>query len=83
MIHWVYILWSERLKRYYIGSTSDIQRRIKEHNAGKSGYTRRGIPWKLVYKEISSTKQSAWIREMEIKRYKSGMQFKKLIGGVA
>lgn len=79
MMHWVYILWSDRLHRYYIGSTSDVDRRLKEHNAGKSVYTKGGKPWRLVYNEVSPTKQSAWKREMEIKKYKGGVQFKKLI----
>ena len=80
MRYWVYILWSDKLKRYYVGSTSDIEKRIKYHNYGKSNYTKKGIPWVLVYKELSETRQSAWGREMEIKRYKGGIQFKKLIG---
>jgi len=79
MTHWVYILWSDKLKKYYVGSTSDIEKRIKYHNYGKSNYTKRGIPWRLIYKEASLTKQTAWHREMEIKRYKGGIQFKKLI----
>lgn len=80
MTHVVYILWSDKLSRYYIGSTSNLERRLHEHNTGKSTFTKRGIPWKLIYHESSETKQSAWKREMEIKRYKGGIQFKKLIG---
>lgn len=86
MLYWVYILWSNKLNRYYVGPSSDIDRRLQEHNAGKSGYTSRGIPWTLVYQESSESKQTAWKREMEIKRYKGGVKFKALIqntGGVA
>jgi len=81
MTYWVYILWSDKLQRHYIGSTSDIEKRIKYHNYGKSTYTKKGIPWKLIYKEVSDTKQSAWKREMEIKKYNGGNKFKKLIHG--
>ncbi len=81
MSYWVYILWSNKLRRHYVGSTSDLEKRIKYHNYGKSLYTKRGIPWELVYKESSLTKQTAWKREMEIKKYKGGVQFKKLIHG--
>lgn len=80
-MYWVYILWSEKLQRYYIGLTSDIDKRLKYHNYGKSTYTKRGIPWKLVYKELCVTKQDAWKREMQIKGYKVGIAFKKLIHG--
>ena len=79
MTFWVYILWSEKLKRYYIGSTSNLEKRLKYHNYGKSTYTKRGIPWKLVYKEEHLTKELAWKREREIKKYKGGIAFKKLL----
>lgn len=79
MAYWVYILWSDKLNRYYVGSTSDVHRRLKEHNFGKSGYTKKGIPWQLIYQEPSETRKTAWQREMEIKRYKGGVQFKKLV----
>ncbi len=79
MAYWVYILWSNKLDRHYVGSTSDIQRRLKEHNVGKSTYTKKGVPWKLIYQERCETKKTAWQRKMEIKRYKGGIQFQKLI----
>ncbi len=77
--YWIYILWSNTLRRYYIGSTGDIEKRLREHNRGKSTFTEKGVPWNLVYKESRRTKKEAWNREMEIKRYKGGLQFKRLI----
>jgi predicted GIY-YIG superfamily endonuclease len=32
----------------YVGLTSDLQRRVDEHNSGKSIHTNRHLPWKLV-----------------------------------
>lgn len=32
---------------YYVGLTSDVERRLEEHNAGKSTYTNKFRPWKL------------------------------------
>ena len=32
----------------YIGITSDLDRRLKEHNAGKSPHTAKLGPWKIV-----------------------------------
>ncbi|WP_114491380.1 GIY-YIG nuclease family protein [Candidatus Ulvibacter alkanivorans] len=44
----VYILFSEKLGRYYTGSTSDVKKRIKVHNQGGKKYTTKGIPWILI-----------------------------------
>lgn len=53
----------------YTGYTTDIERRIKEHNEGKGAkYTRGRIPVKLVYYEEKETKSLALKREYEIKQ---------------
>ena len=52
----------------YTGTTTDIFRRIKEHNSGKGGsYTKVRQPVKLVYKEACSTRSQALKREYRIK----------------
>lgn len=46
---YVYMLQSEmQPDRYYTGSTTDLQRRFKEHNQGLSPHTKKFMPWKLV-----------------------------------
>ena len=46
--HYVYILQSEAdPARYYVGLTTDPDRRVREHNAGKSVHTNKYKPWKL------------------------------------
>ena len=35
MAAYLYILYSEKLNKFYVGSTTDIERRITEHNRGK------------------------------------------------
>ena len=83
---YIYILQSEKNGRYYTGFTSDINDRLKHHNhnSGANKSTRSYRPWKLVYTETQKDKGSAWLRERQIKLYKSGHAFKKLIrGGVA
>jgi len=53
----------------YTGSTTDISRRVCEHNIGKGGnYTRARIPVKLVYKEPQQNRSYAQKRESEIKK---------------
>jgi len=52
----------------YTGTTTDISRRVNEHNSGKGGrYTRIRIPVKLVYQEPCSNRSEALKREIEIK----------------
>ena len=47
-MHYVYILKSKsNSDRYYVGLTTDVQRRVNEHNEGKSIHTARHGPWKL------------------------------------
>ncbi len=54
----------------YTGATTDIGRRVKEHNKKKGGrYTRSRLPVKLVYNEKCATRSKALRREAEIKSY--------------
>jgi putative endonuclease len=67
----VYILYSESTDCYYVGYTNNLNRRISEHNRIKGKFTDRGIPWKLVRKEVFKNKTDAMARERFIKRKKS------------
>lgn len=54
----------------YTGTTTDISRRVTEHNRKKGGACTRGrLPVKLVYKEIYSNRSEAQKREAQIKRW--------------
>jgi putative endonuclease len=61
-----YILYSATLNKYYIGSTTDIERRLNEHNRGKEKFTATGIPWILVYQESFAELKQARQRELYI-----------------
>jgi len=63
----VYILYSQNLQRYYVGSTESVDRRLQEHNAGKSKSTRAGVPWELVHTESFLTRSEAMQQEQKIK----------------
>jgi putative endonuclease len=67
----LYILYSKRLDRYYVGYTNDLLRRLTEHNRIKGKFTDAGIPWILVYSESFETKRGAMDREKYIKSRKS------------
>lgn len=44
----VYLLFSEKTNKYYIGKTKNINRRFIEHTLGEETYTRTGRPWQLL-----------------------------------
>ncbi len=48
---YVYVIQSEKNESLYVGMTKEISNRLKEHNAGKSKYTKSYCPWKIVYEE--------------------------------
>ena len=66
----VYILQSDTTKRFYVGSTDDLARRISEHLRGHAPSTRGRGPWRLVYQEGFETLLDARRREFEIKSWK-------------
>jgi putative endonuclease len=75
----LYILQSETTSRYYIGSTSDLGRRLSEHARNHTPSTRNRGPWKLVFREEFATLPEARRREAEIKRWKSSRLIAALI----
>jgi len=77
----VYILYSKCINKYYIGVTSNIKKRIIDHNLGlsKKAFTKRASDWIIVYEESYENKSLALKREKKIKAYKGGNAFKKLI----
>ena len=66
-MYFVYVLFSNKLTKRTIGSTQDVDRRLIEHNLGKSKFTSSGIPWELIHKESFSTNAEARRREMFLK----------------
>ena len=79
MNYHIYILQSVKDGRYYIGSTHDVEARLRFHNAGLQRSTKSRIPFRLVYSEIYIDMQLALFREKQIKSYKGGEAFKNLL----
>lgn len=75
----VYILKSLVDKGYYIGISKDLNKRLQDHNKGKTRSTKNRKPFVLVYSEEYENYSLARIREKEIKSYKGGSKFKELI----
>ena len=77
---YVYLLRSRQDGTYYIGWTTDVLRRLGEHNEGSSAYTRRKLPWQLVGIEACSSSMAAKARERVLKRSpRSLTRFKKRV----
>lgn len=55
---------------YYIGTSNNVEKRVKNHLGGNGGrYTRSHKPQKLVYKEELTTKSEALKREAQLKKW--------------
>lgn len=74
-----YILFSETCNQYYVGSTQNLVDRINRHNTGRSTFTKRGIPWILVYEKQYLSKSEAYKAELYIKSQKSRKYIEDLI----
>ena len=65
----------------YLGSTNDLQRRLKEHNAGKVFSTKTRGPFELIYFEAYKAESDARKREKSFKlRSRAFAQLRKRIG---
>lgn len=52
----------------YVGWTLDIERRLKQHNAGTGARSTRGRVWSLLHSEMFETREDAMSREWHLKR---------------
>jgi putative endonuclease len=67
MEYGAYILFSEKLGKYYVGYTSDIDKRLLHHNASQDRFSKKGVPWVLVLFIACSDKPQAMTLEKKIK----------------
>jgi putative endonuclease len=67
VVWFVYVLWSEKLRKRYVGSTEDVAERLRDHNSGRTPFTRRGVPWTLIHSEAFETLVEARRRERFLK----------------
>lgn len=66
---WVYILQSEK-SQYYIGSTANLERRLKQHFTGGAHTTSRMKGLKLVFSQEFKSSEKARIVERKLKSWK-------------
>jgi putative endonuclease len=65
--YYVYLLRSQTDKYFYTGYTSNLPRRVEDHNSGKVNSTKHRIPLDLVYWEGSLNQKDALRREKYLK----------------
>ncbi|MBU1896064.1 GIY-YIG nuclease family protein [Patescibacteria group bacterium] len=78
-MYYTYILESLKNGGHYIGHTENLKIRIERHNKGYVRSTKNTRPWKIIHNEEFETKQEAYGRELHLKSYKGGNEFRKLI----
>ena len=67
---------------YYTGIAADVQKRLKQHNAGKGAkYTQGRRPVELVYSEVCVSRSAALKREYQIKQWKRVQKEKLILRG--
>jgi len=66
-MYYIYILLSAKYEKTYVGITNNLEKRLIQHNKGYHFYTKRFLPWKLMYQEEYKTRQKARKREKYFK----------------
>ena len=79
VMYYVYVLQSRRTSKYYVGYTSNLEKRLARHNSGRTKSLIRHIPLEIIKVEEYPLYEEARRRERQIKQYKSGEAFKKLL----
>ncbi len=79
MKYYFYILYSQKLDKYYIGSTQNLESRLRKHNSNHKGFTGKIGDWEIVYFETFDAKSLAYARERQVKNWKSRAAILKLI----
>ena len=74
VMHFIYLLQSRKNnQKFYIGITSNLKKRITEHNNGESVYTNRYKPWEIIYFEAFLSRDDARNRERALKHHGKGL----------
>jgi len=64
-----YILFSHSSNKHYYGHTSDLSKRLFEHNNTSTGFTKKYAPWELIYFEEFNSRSDAMKREKYFKSF--------------
>lgn len=78
MQYFVYILYSKRDKKLYVGCTTNLEHRFRAHNSGKVAATKYRRPLVIIHEESFDDKTVAFNRERFLKIL-WGARFKKKV----
>ncbi len=78
-MQFIYVLKSEKDKKFYVGCTSDIEKGLKMHNDGLVRSTKARRPFELVFQEGYNDKYIAFEKE---RFYKTAKGKKELLGKI-
>jgi putative endonuclease len=82
-MYYVYVLRINKSGRYYIGQTQNLSKRLEKHARGETKSIKNREEFEVIYIEKHPSRADAMKREKEIKSYKSGEAFKRLVSGFA
>jgi len=68
--YFVYMLKSLKDEKFYTGHTSDLKKRLKQHNSGMVRSTKARRPFEIVYWESCGTRRDAMKRERQLKSFR-------------
>jgi putative endonuclease len=80
-MHYLYILYSDKVDQYYSGHSKDVEVRLEKHNKGYSSATKKGVPWELKKVIGLESKKKAIRAENWLKRMKSRRVIEQVIDG--
>jgi len=66
-MHFVYILKSLNYTKTYTGISTNIHKRLQEHNLGKNKFTKKYRPWKILFSKEVGTRLEARKKEKYLK----------------
>lgn len=73
---YTYVLQSDLNNEFYIGYTSNLKKRLVEHNQGLNFSTKKLRPWRLIYYEACIKSNDAKRRERYLKSTQGGRMLK-------
>ena len=80
-MYYVYVFRIKKTGKHYVGQTENLTKRLEKHSRGETKSMKNRGEFEMVYVEKCSTRSDAMRREKEIKSYKGGEAFKRLLSG--
>jgi putative endonuclease len=63
----VYIIFSNKANKFYVGQTDNFENRLIRHNKGMVKSTKSGLPWRIIHTFACNNRSEAMILETKIK----------------